>query len=185
MQANGWLKLDTPLALETFRRERYLTVYSKALELTHSPEEAHSLAAQVFDQLALRLEHMPISENCEMYLSAQVYLLYAQQHQTPGHIPAEGVPGDGAESHNANPPRPTAPPPGIAAAHNGAAAQHQADASRAVGTQTGPVADGSMSAGATPAASAPVQRKAQPSQGFEPPASGRGAAPAPGAPAEL
>ena len=47
--------LDTQVALDAFRREHYLKVYSAALELTASPAEAHAIATQVFENAARRL----------------------------------------------------------------------------------------------------------------------------------
>lgn len=80
MVPEGWILLDTPEALDQFRRDHYLYVYTTALELTGSPAEAHRLAAQVFLNIARRYANKAISSNCDMYLAAQVNLLYAQGH---------------------------------------------------------------------------------------------------------
>lgn len=78
MVPEGWILLDTPQALDQFRRDHYLNVYTTALELTGSPAEAHRMAAQVFLNVARRYANKAISRNCDMYLAAQVNLQYAQ-----------------------------------------------------------------------------------------------------------
>ena len=71
--------LDSQMALDLFRSEHYLYVYSTALELTASPSEAQQIAAQVFENAARRFAHKPLPANCDMYLAAQTHLIYAQQ----------------------------------------------------------------------------------------------------------
>jgi len=78
MVPEGWVLLDTPQALDQFRRDHYLHVYTTALELTGTPAEAHRLAAKVFLNVARRYANQAISQNCDMYLAAQANLQYAQ-----------------------------------------------------------------------------------------------------------
>ena len=75
--------LDSPASLDAFRREHYLYVYTAALELTASPAQANAIASRVFENAAKRFASMPVPENCDMYLSAQVHLIYAQQILPP------------------------------------------------------------------------------------------------------
>lgn len=78
MNGDGLIHIDTPEALERFRKEHYLFVYSTALELTNSPNEAHRIAAQVFSNIGEHSHNRTLSKNCDMYLAAQVNLLFAQ-----------------------------------------------------------------------------------------------------------
>ena len=78
MLLKGWIRLNSQEALDLFRREHYLHVYTVALELTHSPVKAHELASLVFANVAQRFANRPISKDCDLYLTAQVNLLYAQ-----------------------------------------------------------------------------------------------------------
>ncbi len=78
MTGNGLIHIDTPEALERFRKEHYLFVYSTALELTNSPNEAHRIAAQVFTNIGEHSHNRTLSKNCDMFLAAQVNLVFAQ-----------------------------------------------------------------------------------------------------------
>ena len=79
MTVQTFSTLDTQMALDLFRSEHYLYVYSTALELTASPSAAQAIAAQVFENAAIRFAHKPVPANCDMYLAAQTHLIYAQQ----------------------------------------------------------------------------------------------------------
>lgn len=80
MSREGWIRLDTPEAMELFRREHYLFVYTMALDLIGSPLEANRLAEQVLQNTTRRFANRVISQNCDMYLAAQVNLLYSQRY---------------------------------------------------------------------------------------------------------
>lgn len=87
MTVEGWTRFKTQEAADSFRHEHYLFVYTAALELTGSPEEAHRLAAQVFDNVRNRFSDVPLSKNCDHFLAAQVNLLYAKGLQKSGRNP--------------------------------------------------------------------------------------------------
>ncbi len=84
MTVEGWTRFKTQEAADSFRHEHYLFVYTAALELTGSPEEAHRLAAQVFTNVRNRFSDVPLSKNCDHFLAAQVNLLYAKGLQKSG-----------------------------------------------------------------------------------------------------
>ena len=83
MMAQADVTLNTQEALDSFRSEHYLYVYTAALELTASPAQAQQLTAQVFQNAARRFANHPVPSNCDMYLAAQVHLVYAQQILPP------------------------------------------------------------------------------------------------------
>lgn len=105
MLPKGWIRLDSQEALDAFRREHYLRVYTAALELTNSPAQAHELATLVFAHVAQRFASKPIAKDCDLYLTAQVNLLFAQGAlNAPFH--AEAVPGATTAVGAASPPSP-------------------------------------------------------------------------------
>ena len=83
MEPENWMMLNTPEELDSFRRQHYLHVYTTALELTNSPTEAHALTEQVFANTSRRFANKAIPANCDMYLAAQVNLLFAQRSYRP------------------------------------------------------------------------------------------------------
>ncbi len=105
--------LDTQVALDAFRREHYLKVYSAALELTASPAEAHAIATQVFENAARRFADKPLPAKCDLYLSAQVHLIYAQQIFPPmlGTTQPAADSTANAQADAAMPPRAAGDPP--------------------------------------------------------------------------
>lgn len=79
MSSGNSIKPDLNVRSELFRVQHYLKVYNLALDLTGSIDVAKELSELVFENAARLFEHHPIPENCDKYLTAQVYLLYAQQ----------------------------------------------------------------------------------------------------------
>ena len=70
---------DLPIEIKLLRVKHYVAVYNLALEVTGTFSAAKELTERVFDNAAHRFENQPIPQNCDKYLAAQVYLIYAQK----------------------------------------------------------------------------------------------------------
>jgi hypothetical protein len=79
MASDDSSQLELPVGLKLFRVKHYVAVYNLALEVTGTFSAAKELTERVFDNAARRFENHPIPLNCDKYLAAQVYLLYAQK----------------------------------------------------------------------------------------------------------
>jgi hypothetical protein len=89
------------LELKLFRVKHYISVYNLALEVTGASDAAKELAERVFENASRRFERHAIPENCDMYLAAQVYLLYALRNSPDAALKSTEIKTESSPAPNA------------------------------------------------------------------------------------